>query len=96
MHPSDDTDRLGEGSYALDPEAGLDTLLDDAGEWLAYAEGINEVIAENVADLDLPNRRHLIRLISASVLLTRMSAQCIRQAKVRTLWDARAILGADG
>lgn len=93
MHTPDDTARLGEGSYTLDPEAGIDTLLDDAGEWLAYAEGINEVIAESVADMDLPNRRHLIRLISTSVLLTRMGMQCVCQAKVRHLWNAQAALG---
>ncbi|KAG9602228.1 hypothetical protein KCV01_g7290, partial [Aureobasidium melanogenum] len=45
MHTPEDSARLGEGSYTLDPEAGIDTLLDDAGEWLAYAEGINEASA---------------------------------------------------
>ncbi|KAF1004531.1 MAG: hypothetical protein GAK28_03908 [Luteibacter sp.] len=94
MNAPNDAERLGEGSYVLDPEVGLDTLLDDAGEWLAYAEGINEVLAECFADLDVPNRRHLIRLLGASTLLTRMGMQCVAQAKVRRIWDAKAVLGA--
>lgn len=90
MNTPDDSDRLGGGSYTLDPEASLDTLLDDAGEWLAYAEGINEVIAESFADMDVPNRRHLIRLASTSILLTQMSIQCILHAKSRDIWTAQA------
>ncbi|KAF1005724.1 MAG: hypothetical protein GAK28_02939 [Luteibacter sp.] len=95
MSAPDDLCRLGEGSYVLDPEASLDTLLDDAGEWLAYAEGLNEVLAETFADMELPNRKHLIRLLGATSLLTRMSTQCVQQAKVRRIWDAQATLGGD-
>ncbi|GAA0906599.1 hypothetical protein GCM10009552_13780 [Rothia nasimurium] len=94
MNIPNDLGRLGEGSYVLDPQAGLDALLDDSAEWLAYAEGINEVLAECFVDLDVPNRRHLIRLLGASTLLTRMSEQCVAQAKVRLIWDAQVALGA--
>ena len=95
MNEPNDLCRLGEGSFVLDPEASMDMLLDDAGEWLAYAEGLNEVLAETFADNDLPNRRHLIRLLGAATLMTYMGAQCVRQAKVRHIWDAQAMLGGD-
>lgn len=95
MNEPNDVCRLGEGSFVLDPEAGMDTLLDDASEWLAYAESLNEVLAETFADNDLPNRRHLIRLLGAATLMTYMGAQCVRQAKVRHIWDAQAMLGGD-
>lgn len=92
MNDSNDLGRLGEGSYVLDPEATVDTLLDDAGEWLSYAEGINEVLAEGAAELDLPDRRHVIRLVGANALLIRMAMQCVQHAKVRRMWDAQVSL----
>ena len=93
MSDTNDLCRLGEGSYTLDPEAGVETLLDDASEWLAYAEGINEVLAESFADRDVPNRKHLIRLLGAAMVLTRMGLQCVCQAKVRRIWDEHVALG---
>lgn len=93
MNDFNDACQLGEGSYRLDPQASVDTLLDDAGEWLEYAVGINEVLAEGLAELGTQNHRHMVRLLGAALLLTDMGTQCLRQAKVRRGWDGLASLG---
>lgn len=93
MNKPHDPCRIGEGSYVLDSETSLDTLIDDAGEYHAYAETIVEMLAEMAADTDLLNRRQLIGLIGNLSVMSRMVGQCIQQAKVRRMWDAHAMLG---
>lgn len=82
-----------ERCYIVNPEAGVETLLDYAGDWLNYADGLHEVLADMAADTTPPDQHQLACLLGTTALLIRMSAQCLRQAKVRYVWDAKDTKG---
>lgn len=86
---------LGEGSFVLDEEASLDMLMNDATAWQAYAEAMQSVLTEYMAESELPNQRCVSRAMSGVNVLYRMSLQCTKQANVRRVWDeVRALGGA--
>ena len=86
---------LGEGSFGLNVEASMDTLMNDATAWQAYAEAMQSVLTEYMAETELPNQRCVARAMSGVNVLYRMSLQCTKQANVRRMWDeVRALGGA--
>ena len=85
--PKDDS-VLGEGSFALDTEAGVDALMNDATAMQAYAEAMQSLLTEYLAENEVPNRRCLTRAMAGVNLLHRMSMQCTKQANVKRMWDA--------
>ena len=92
--PKDDS-VLGEGSFGLNTEASMDTLMNDATAWQAYAEAMQSVLTEYMAESELPNQRCVARAMSGVNVLYRMSLQCTKQANVRRMWDeVRALGGA--
>jgi len=50
---------LGEGSFCLDEEAGVNALLNDAMEFLQYARGLTGLLVETLQDDDVLDRRRL-------------------------------------
>lgn len=93
MNDTAERRQRGEGCYTFDPDASVESLLDHVGDWLEYAGGLHEVLADNAADVSPPDRHQLACLLGTTALLIRMSAQCVRQAKVRYVWDSKDILG---
>jgi len=64
-NPKDDS-VLGEGSFALNTDASMDTLMNDATAWQAYAEAIQCVLTEYMAESELPNQRCVARAMSGA------------------------------
>jgi len=92
--PKDDS-VLGEGSFALNLNASVDMLMNDATSMQAYAEAMQAMLTEYMMENEVPNRRYLTRAMSGVNLLHRMSLQCTKQANVRRMWDeVRALGGA--
>ena len=90
--PKDDS-VLGEGSFALDTEASIDVLMNDATAMQAYAEAMQAVLTEYMSENEVPNRRCLTRAMAGVNLHHRMSMQCTKQANVRRMWDAVNAMG---
>ncbi|KAF1009175.1 MAG: hypothetical protein GAK28_00808 [Luteibacter sp.] len=90
--PKDDS-VLGEGSFALDTEASVDVLMNDATSMQAYAEAMQALLTEYMCENEVPNRRYLTRAMAGVNLLHRMSLQCTKQANARRMWDAVRSMG---
>ena len=78
---------LGEGSFCLDTEANADTLLNDATEWLHYAQGLTDLLVESMEEAELPNRRRMTLALGAIGTLLNMGVQCAAQAHAKMQWD---------
>ena len=67
----------------------------DGTTWQAYAEAMQSVLTEYMAETELPSQRCVARVMSGVNVLYRMGLQCTRQANVRRMWDeVRALGGA--
>jgi hypothetical protein len=78
---------LGEGSFCLDEEAGVNALLNDATEFLQYARGITGLLVEALQDdedFDKPRIRLALGAINALVV---MGVQCASRAHLKMEWD---------
>ena len=93
MNDMKDDTTLGEGSFALDGEASVDMLMNDATSMQAYAEAMQTVLTDYMAENEMPNRRLLTRAMSGVSLLHRMSMQCTKQANARRMWDQVRAMG---
>lgn len=76
---------LGEGSYVINPEADVDTLLNDASEWLSYAHELSGQLMEQMARTQVPDNADVTRTLGAMKLLTRMGLQCTRHVRIRLI-----------
>jgi len=83
----------GEDCHTFDPDGSVESLLDHVGDWLEYAGGLHEVLADQAADATPPDPHQLACLLGTVAMLIRMSAQSVRQAKVRYVWDAKDTAG---
>ena len=93
MNEPNDPRILGRGSYVLDDGASADTLINDAMEWLAHADGLQALLAEYMVDAVLPDRALMVRAVGTLSLLTRMTSQSLHQANIRRIWDEAVALG---
>ena len=74
-------------SYHVDPEASAHDLLNDATEWLQYARGLTELLAELVHESDVVDCRHMALGLDAIGALTRLGLQCTAHAHTRIAWE---------
>lgn len=78
---------VGEGSFCLDPEAGVNTLLNDAAAWLEYARGMTDLLAESMHEDESVDRRRMLLTVGAIGTLVAMGVQCVTQAHAKMAWD---------
>ena len=78
---------LGEGSFCLDEEAGVNALLNDAMEFLQYARGLTGLLVETLQDDDVLDRRRLLLALGAIDAFTVMGVQCASRAHLKMEWD---------
>ena len=78
---------LGEGSFFLDADASIATLLNDATEWLRCAQGMTRLMAENLTESEIPDRRQMTHALGAIITLVTMGVQCTAQAHAKMQWD---------
>lgn len=78
---------LGEGSFCLDPEAGVNALLNDANEFLQYARGVTGLLVETLQDDETLDRRRLLLTLGAIDALVLMGVQCASRAHIKMEWD---------
>jgi hypothetical protein len=78
---------LGEGSFMLDPEAGVNALFNDATEWLQYARGVTDLLIESLEEAELPDRRRMMLALGAIATLTAMGLQCVARGQAKMEWD---------
>lgn len=70
-------------TYHVDPEATAHDLLNDATEWLQYARGLTEILAEFVHESDTVDCRRMALSLEAIAALTQIGVQCAAQAHAR-------------
>lgn len=76
--------RIGDG---IDPDATTHDLLNDATEWLQFARGLTELLAELVHESDTVDCRRMALGLEAIGALTRMGLQCTAHAHARMSWE---------
>ncbi|HXO99368.1 MAG TPA: hypothetical protein VN813_02650 [Luteibacter sp.] len=74
-------------THAIDPEATPHDLLNDATEWLQYARGLTELLAELVHESDTVNCNHMALGLDAIGALTRLGLQCTANAHALLSWE---------
>jgi hypothetical protein len=78
----------------LDPDATPHDLLNGAIEWLQYARGLSEFLADLVHESDAVDCRRMALSLEAIAALTNMGVQCTAQAHARMSWDQARDAGA--
>jgi hypothetical protein len=78
---------VGDGSFCLDPEAGVNALLNDATELLQYARGITELLLESLEEDEIPERQRTLLALGGVGALITMGVQCAAQAHAKMEWD---------
>ena len=74
-------------SYSIDDDVTTHDLLNDATEWLQYARGLTELLAELVHESDAVDCRHMALGLDAIGALTRLGLQCTAHAHTRIAWE---------
>lgn len=73
-------------NYYSDPDAGPDTLLNDATEWLHYAHSAIHLVAELVDESGGMKGRHLPIVLEGIAAFIEMGISCAAQAHLRMQW----------
>ncbi|WP_213948742.1 hypothetical protein [Luteibacter sp. dw_328] len=71
----------------IDTEATTHELLNDATEWLQYARGLTELLAELVHESDTVDCRRMALGLEAISAITRMGLQCTAHAHAHISWE---------
>jgi len=71
----------------ISSEATAHGLLNEATEWLQYARGVTELLAELVHESDTIDCRRMALGLEAISALTRMGLQCTTHAHARLAWE---------
>ena len=69
-----------------DADASTDALLNEASEWLAYAQGTASLLAECVRE-DEMDRRELSLALGGVAALVAVGTICVQRAHTRVLFD---------
>ena len=69
-----------------DADASTDALLNEASEWLAYAQGTASLLAECVRE-DECDRRELSLALGGMAALVYVGNICVQRAHTRVLFD---------
>ena len=70
-----------------DPDASAHELLNNATEFLQYARGLTELLAEFVHESDTVDCRRMALSLDAVAALTQMGAHCAAEAHARLSWE---------
>ncbi len=79
--------------YFSDPDAGPEALLNDATEWLQYAQTCLKVLTELVNERGAPDVRRLTVMLEGVGAFVEMGTRCAAQAHLRMQW--RQALGQE-
>lgn len=77
-----------------DPYANSHDLLNEATEWLQYARGLTQLLAELVHEADDVDCGRMSLGLEAIAALTRMGLQCTANAHARMSWER--VAGSEG
>ena len=72
--------------YFSDPNAGPEALLNDATEWLQYAQTCLKVLTELVNERGTPDVRRLTVMLEGVGAFVEMGTRCAAQAHLRMQW----------
>lgn len=73
----------------FDPDATGHELMNEATEWLEYARGLSELLAELVHESETVDCRRMALSLDAVAALTRLGVQCAAEAHGRLAWEMR-------
>ena len=76
-------------NYFSDPNAGPEALLNDATEWLQYAQTCLKVLTELVNERGTPDVRRLTVMLEGVGAFVEMGARCAAQAHLRMQMQVR-------
>lgn len=74
-------------SAEFDAEMTTHDLLNKATEWLQYARGLTDLLAEFVHESDEVDCRRLALGLEAISALTRLGVRCTAEAHARITWE---------
>jgi hypothetical protein len=77
--------------YYADPDASAHDLLNNAAEFLQYARGLTELLAEFVHESDTVDCRRMALSLDAVAALTQMGAHCAAEAHARLAWEKGSV-----
>jgi hypothetical protein len=87
MHASDTPCRSCQVGGPDDALASTHDLLNEATQWLQYARGLTELLAELVHESDAVDCRRMSLGLEAISSLTRLAAQRTAEAHARLSWE---------
>lgn len=87
MNETTDERRVRLPTCRVDLDASTHDLLSDATEWLQYAGGLTELIAELVHESDTVDCGHMALALDAIAAVTRTGLQCAAHAHARLSWE---------
>lgn len=85
--------QLGDGSYILNENAPIDTLLSDTSEWLGHAWYLADEVARHLERLNTQDAQDIKNKLSTVRVFSRMSLQCVRLVRRRLVaseWERRS------
>jgi hypothetical protein len=95
MTVNEDDQGIRRRRYYIDPEASSHDLLNDATEWLQYARGLTDLLAEFVHEGDGVDCRRTALSLEAVAALTHMGVQCVAEAHARMTWERAKALAQE-
>jgi len=73
--------------HDVDPDTTTHELLNEATEWLQYARGLTELLAELVHESDTFDCRRMALGLEGIGAMTRMGLRCTARAHARISWE---------
>ena len=73
--------------HDIDPDSTTHDLLNEATEWLQYARGLTELLAELVHESDTFDCRRMALGLEGIGAMTRMGLRCTAHAHARMSWE---------
>jgi len=86
MSTNNENGTISRARYYADPDASAHELLNNATEFLQYARGLTELLAEFVHESDTVDCRRMALSLDAVAALTQMGAHCAAEAHARLPW----------
>lgn len=74
-------------NYFSDPDAGPEALLNDATEWLQYAQSSIQILTELVYERGSPDARRLTVMLEGIGAFIEMGTRSAAQAHLRMQWQ---------
>jgi len=87
MSTNNENGTVSRARYYTDPDASAHELLNNATEFLQYARGLTELLAEFVHESDTVDCRRMALSLDAVAALTQMGAHCAAEAHARLPWE---------